>query len=451
MPYDPNRGWYETTAVESDAHLDNLTATVPPTAANDETEGYSVGSRWFDLVAQEAYTATKVDEGMANWEQTTFTADTAALLAVTAIQAADLASSDHTHDLSEAPDQAIANTGGHYEAATQTTYLRPGSDVGSSGSASPVGAATMWEAIDDAVANTSAYVLSGGTGAFWFGLDSSLLPAGSVIERIRLFSSKYAPAANFGGSVKWRRADGSLSNNVESWSQNPTRDTYSGWYDTNPFTGLAWTEQDVRDLQVRYDHGSLGSQRIYTSWVEVEYSAPVSINDALETLGANTYTDSDAFPTSPTTGMRCRRTDLDYEVYFYDGTRWVSETIYTADMQPGDKAQDTGVAGAFGRWLIPYNGSVWLMHQTAWYLPKNTNDGSNYWTMTTRNIIDSFSTVTSFDSSADAPNTNNRSITTIDAVLDASTDYVLDLYCTITGTVDTLRVVGTITYRRIAT
>lgn len=218
--------------------------------------------------------------------------DVAVVLTAAALAASIAEGVVHDHDsdyvaLGSGADEPIGNDAEYFSAVTQTTYLRPSTDVGYSGSASPVGSPTRPECIDEASVTTGDYVSSGGTGSFWFGLDSSTLPAGSVIERVRVFSSKEAPAANFGGSVQFRLPDGSLSATVESWGQNPTRDTNSGWYATSPFTGLAWTEDEIRTLQIRYNHGSLGSQKVFTSWLEVEYSAPVSIDEAIETLAAD--------------------------------------------------------------------------------------------------------------------------------------------------------------------
>jgi hypothetical protein len=39
-----------------------------------------------------------------------------------------------------------------------------------------------------------------------------------------------------------------------------------------------------------------------------------------------------AFPGAPATGARFRRSDLDYQVFFYDGTRWLSEQMFTIGM-----------------------------------------------------------------------------------------------------------------------
>jgi len=45
----------------------NFTAVVMPTTSNDNTQGYSIGSRWIDTSTNVVYTATAVATGAANW------------------------------------------------------------------------------------------------------------------------------------------------------------------------------------------------------------------------------------------------------------------------------------------------------------------------------------------------------------------------------------------------
>lgn len=55
-------------------HKDKLDATAAPGASNDGTEGYSVGSRWYDTVAKEWYICTDATEGNATWDIMTLSA-----------------------------------------------------------------------------------------------------------------------------------------------------------------------------------------------------------------------------------------------------------------------------------------------------------------------------------------------------------------------------------------
>jgi hypothetical protein len=48
-----------------------------------------------------------------------------------------------------------------------------------------------------------------------------------------------------------------------------------------------------------------------------------------------------AFPASPSTGDRYRRSDIDYMVFFYDGTQWVSENLFHAGISLDGITVDT--------------------------------------------------------------------------------------------------------------
>jgi hypothetical protein len=55
--------------------IDNFVATTAPTNNDDSGDGYSVGSKWYDSVAQEAYLCVDSTLGSAVWILTTLTAD----------------------------------------------------------------------------------------------------------------------------------------------------------------------------------------------------------------------------------------------------------------------------------------------------------------------------------------------------------------------------------------
>lgn len=59
-----------------------LDATVAPAVTNDSTEGYSAGSFWLDIVADEAYRCFDATEDAAVWVKTTLTIDELGALAV---------------------------------------------------------------------------------------------------------------------------------------------------------------------------------------------------------------------------------------------------------------------------------------------------------------------------------------------------------------------------------
>ena len=64
----------------------NYAATTAPGASNDNTEGYSIGSPWFDTVSKEGYRCVNAATGAAEWVESTFdTAEVAALIAAQAV------------------------------------------------------------------------------------------------------------------------------------------------------------------------------------------------------------------------------------------------------------------------------------------------------------------------------------------------------------------------------
>lgn len=74
---------------KEDAVQDNLSASVPPTVADDETEGYAPRSRWFDIVAGESYLCLSADDGAAVWVQTSLTLDELGSAALADVGTAD--------------------------------------------------------------------------------------------------------------------------------------------------------------------------------------------------------------------------------------------------------------------------------------------------------------------------------------------------------------------------
>jgi hypothetical protein len=67
-----NTRWIEVIrSFQPAARLDKVDATVAPAVGNDNTEGYSVGSLWVDVTANEAYRCLDASTGAAIWDNTT--------------------------------------------------------------------------------------------------------------------------------------------------------------------------------------------------------------------------------------------------------------------------------------------------------------------------------------------------------------------------------------------
>ena len=69
--------------------IDNYVATTAPGIGNDSTEGYSLGSKWFNSVAKEAYICFSAAVGAADWQLSTLTPDELGSAAFTAATAYD--------------------------------------------------------------------------------------------------------------------------------------------------------------------------------------------------------------------------------------------------------------------------------------------------------------------------------------------------------------------------
>lgn len=154
-----------------------------------------------------------------------------------------------------------------------------------------------------------------------------------------------------------------------------------------------------------------------------------------------------SFPAAPTTGQRYRRTDLDYEVYFYDGTRWLSETIYRAQ-----RAEPDTQTGSFAFYLPPCEaGGIFAIAGRMTFWTGITHDGSNYFTLQVQERD-----TTTMNNVGSAVTTNPASTGTLNVVdlpLDvaiASTKQ-LRFNCIETGTAEMQIPSGYVTYRKVAT
>lgn len=93
-----------------------------------------------------------------------------------------------------------------------------------------------------------------------------------------------------------------------------------------------------------------------------------------------------AFPTSPVIGDIFTRTDLLYEDYYWDGTRWLSKTIYSIPL--GEYATGWPVAATGFPAIVPVPSNsvgtlrdIWLIGWTVVSMVQTTNNGTNFWTV----------------------------------------------------------------------
>ena len=87
--------------------------------------------------------------------------------------------------------------------------------------------------------------------------------------------------------------------------------------------------------------------------------------------GGGGVTTGTSFPGTPTTGDQYRRSDLDYETFYYDGTRWLSDQVRTISWHEYDASN-----GAFQILALPDNYDVYL---TRWHVALYSNDSNTAW------------------------------------------------------------------------
>ena len=166
--------------------------------------------------------------------------------------------------------------------------------------------------------------------------------------------------------------------------------------------------------------------------------------------------DCTTFPTGVPAGTRRRRTDLDYMVFFYDGTRWLSETLHGFAFPPTQAFDSIGVTANIGRAPVPFIGvyGIYVDSLDFFGTPSPVGDASNYFTVLINygDSADNDTIVgTSFDTQTWTSLSYNYSIHhAIDVVL--STDArELKLRLTETGIAGLTYATGILNYRFIAT
>ena len=156
-------------------------------------------------------------------------------------------------------------------------------------------------------------------------------------------------------------------------------------------------------------HGTGGT--ITIGHASRQFSTEVSCT-LLATQGSGGLKEGTAFPTGPTTGDRYRRTDLDYDIYFYDGTRWLSEQLYWVEHAANFTASTDSA-----RLPLSWDGKgVYFTKMIAAFVVNGTNNGSNYWTWLFTGLLGS-TTYGTTDSSAQAGSTYLNIVTDVSTVL----------------------------------
>ena len=151
-------------------------------------------------------------------------------------------------------------------------------------------------------------------------------------------------------------------------------------------------------------------------------------------------------------GDRYYRTDLALEFY-WDGTRWVTTTLYQYAMGVGDVAQNTTTAGTYGRWTPPSALDMYVTTVALATYVNSTNDGTKYWSFDVRKLTSAVASTSlgTANTSADSAGAIYLHTVTVNAVVVVATYLWIDLNVAKTSTPGNLRVVATMNYRLVST
>lgn len=177
---------------------------------------------------------------------------------------------------------------------------------------------------------------------------------------------------------------------------------------------------------------------------------------AIEENGGGGLAEGTAFPGGPTTGDRFRRTDLDYLIFYYDGTRWLSEAEYPIEFRysfPSGDSTTTNDA-QIDRMVIDGDLDLYITRMWCAGYVGSTNNGSNYWTFKLQSFVSSDTPTnidTSYNTSAGSANSWTRAGGAVDAVVDISTVIGLTVRVAKTGSPGAIYPKVKAYYRLIAT
>lgn len=158
-----------------------------------------------------------------------------------------------------------------------------------------------------------------------------------------------------------------------------------------------------------------------------------------------------SFPTSGlATDYLFYRTDLDMW-FFYDGTRWLSSTLYRETFLLNDALQPiVGAAANVGyspAWNTDHD--LWVEKLYASTYVATTNNGTNFWTVALNKINSAFALTSmgNFTTAADTVATLTKHTATIGALLTPGTNPLLGLSATKTLTPGGITMGAAFTYR----
>ena len=180
-------------------------------------------------------------------------------------------------------------------------------------------------------------------------------------------------------------------------------------------------------------------------------------NPRVNAYSGQGITSGASFPASPVTGDRYRRSDLGYDVYYYDGTRWLSETEYSYACFVWDQS----AAGIIGFKAFDKDGlDIRLTRWDVGMAVDTTNGASDHWNLTcySSDVGGSGGTGTTTFGSTDShvlgtgiDNHQPQDVALSEQDLDVSVDGGFHFYVSKDGSPGDLRVSTTLYFRKVAT
>lgn len=169
-------------------------------------------------------------------------------------------------------------------------------------------------------------------------------------------------------------------------------------------------------------------------------------------LTENSVYTATSFPTG-VTGLRVRRSDLDYLIFFYDGTRWVTEQVFSVNVSDGNNSFSATTIAGRATLTFPHFSDLWLMDFHVGYIAGSTNDATHHWTIALEGRSSALvaTTLASISTSGDTGGTGQSKSVAIDALKSTGSQVYLDVLVTKVNSPSNLSVGCTATFRGIAT
>jgi hypothetical protein len=210
-----------------------------------------------------------------------------------------------------------------------------------------------------------------------------------------------------------------------------------------------------------------GKQRLWTNSSNLNMITAAGVQRVIGAGASGNYTSGvvwtsgTSMPGGPATNQRVTRTDLGLDFY-YDGTRWLSTTLYTLQLagdrdgfttaiyngNPIDAALTAGTLSRASIWHSDF--AIWLVSLYGETFTSATNDGSHHWHFALSGAVTS-TAYGNFTTESDTAGVHTGHAVALNQAA-GSTERAINLGFTKTGTPGACYwAVGIVTYRLIGT